>query len=82
QALVREMHLQMIPGEDVQTIRYSLEPQYIYERNSSRQKADGYLASTEYKIKVKNLDKLGAVLDKGIGAGLNIDRVEFGLNNR
>ncbi|MEE3380965.1 MAG: SIMPL domain-containing protein [Succiniclasticum sp.] len=82
QALVREMHLQMIPNEDVQTIRYSLEPQYIYERNSNRQKADGYLASTEYKIKVKNLDKLSAVLDKSIGAGMNVDRVEFGLNNR
>ena len=33
-------------------------------------------------MKVKNLEKLGAVIDKSIGCNFTVDRVEFGLNNR
>ena len=79
QALTRELRLQLVPDEDVQN---SLEPQYVYERNSNKQKADGYLARTEYKIRVTNLKKLGPVLDKAIGSGLTVNHVDFDLKDR
>ena len=82
QALTRELRLQLVPDEDVQNIQYSLEPQYVYERNSNKQKADGYLARTEYKIRVTNLKKLGPVLDKAIGSGLTVNHVDFDLKDR
>ena len=32
--------------------------------------------------KIKNLEKLSAVIDKSVGCNFTVDRVEFGLNNR
>jgi len=72
--------VQMIPDQDIQTVRYSLQPEYVYDKNEQRLK--GYLAHAEYKIKIKNLEELGPVMDKSINCGLIVNRVEFGLNRR
>ena len=71
---------QAIPGEDIQTVRYSLQPEFSYEKNKRR--LTGYVARADYKVKIKNLEKLSAVIDKSVGCNLTVDRVEFGLNNR
>ncbi len=71
---------QAIPGEDVQTVRYSLQPEFSYEKNKRR--LTGYVARADYKVKIKNLEKLSAVIDKSVGCNVTVDRVEFGLNNR
>ena len=71
---------QMIAGQDVQTVRYTLQPEYNYEKNKRR--LIGYVARADYKVKIKDLEKLGAVIDKSIACNFIIDRVEFGLNNR
>ena len=71
---------QMIAGQDVRTVRYTLQPEYNYEKNKRR--LAGYVARADYKVKIKDLEKLGAVIDKSIGCNFTIDRVEFGLNNR
>ena len=71
---------QMIAGQDIQTVRYTLQPEYSYEKNKRR--LTGYIARADYKVKIKNLEKLGAVIDKSIGCSFTVDRVEFGLNNR
>ena len=71
---------QMISGQDIQTVRYSLQPEFSFEKNKRR--LTGYVARADYKVKVKNLEKLGTVIDKSIGCNFTVDRVEFGLNNR
>ena len=71
---------QMIAGQDIQTVRYTLQPEYSYEKN--KRSLTGYVARADYKVKIKNLEKLGAVIDKSIGCSFTVDRVEFGLNNR
>jgi hypothetical protein len=71
---------QTIAGQDVQTIRYTLQPEYSYDKNKRR--LIGYVARADYKVKIKNLDKLGPVIDKSIGCNFTVDRVQFGLNNR
>ena len=71
---------QAIPGEDVQTVRYSLQPEFSYDKNKRR--LTGYVARADYKVKIKNLEKLSSVIDKSIGCNFTVDRVEFGLNNR
>ena len=71
---------QAIPGEDIQTVRYSLQPEFSYEKNKRR--LTGYVARADYKVKIKNLEKLSAVIDKSVGCNVTVDRVEFGLNNR
>ena len=71
---------QMISGQDVQTVRYTLQPEYSYEKNKRR--LTGYVARADYKVKIKNLEKLGTVIDKSIACSFTVNRVEFGLNNR
>ena len=71
---------QAVAGQDVQTVRYTLQPEYNYEKNKRR--LAGYVARADYKVKIKDLEKLGAVIDKSIGCNFTVDRVEFGLNNR
>jgi len=71
---------QMITGQDIQTVRYTLQPEYSYEKGKRR--FTGYVACANYKVKIKNLEKLGTVIDKSIGCNFTVDRVEFGLNNR
>lgn len=71
---------QMITGQDVQTVRYTLQPEYNYEKNKRR--LIGYVARADYKVKIKDLEKLGTVIDKSVGCNFTVDRVEFGLNNR
>ena len=71
---------QMISGQDVQTVRYSLKPEYSYEKNKRR--LTGYVARADYKVKIRNLEKLGTVIDKSIASNFTVNRVEFGLNNR
>ena len=71
---------QMITGQDVQTVRYTLQPEYSYEKGKRR--LTGYVARANYKVKIKDLEKLGTVIDKSIGCNFTVDRVEFGLNNR
>ena len=71
---------QMISGQDVQTVRYTLQPEYSYDKNKRR--LTGYVARADYKVKIKNLEKLSAVIDKSIACNFTVNRVEFGLNNR
>ena len=70
----------LIPEQDVRTIHYSLQPEYIFEKNKRR--LTGYVARTDYKVVIKDLEKLGGVIDNSVKCNLLIDRVEFGLNNR
>ena len=71
---------QMISGQDIKTVRYSLQPEFSYEKNKRR--LTGYVARADYKVKVNDWEKLGAVIDKSIGCNFTVDRVEFGLKNR
>lgn len=79
-AVKRVFLTQLISEQEVKTIHYSLQPEYVYEKN--KQRLTGYTAHAEYKIKIKELDKLSDLLDKSIRAGLMINRVDFGLANR
>ena len=71
---------QMISGQDVLTVRYTLQPEYSYEKGKRR--LNGYVARANYKVKIKDLEKLGTVIDKSVGCNFTVESVEFGLNNR
>ena len=71
---------QMISGQDVQTVRYSVQPEFKYDKGKRR--LTGYVARADYKVKIRNLEKLGTVIDKSIACNFTVNRVEFGLNNR
>ena len=67
--------------EDAKSTNYNLSP--VFVMNGNKRKQDGFRASSTMRIKVQDLDRLGAVIDKCIAKGAtSVDRVEFGLKDR
>lgn len=74
-----------IPAERIQTSDLSLGPVYGQGRPGNEPEEPrivGYQASNVVSIQVEQLDKVGPVIDAGLGAGANrLDGVMFGLRN-
>src|SRR5512137_489184 len=60
-----------IESRDLQTSGLSLEPRYEPMRNNQPPKLAGYRASNTVTVRVRDLSKLGALLDKSVGSGAN-----------
>ena len=58
-----------IADRDIQTARISLDPQYDYNRTTQRQVFKGYRASNTVTIKLRQIDRAGALLDTLVSAG-------------
>jgi len=70
-----------IADRDLQTANLSLNPQYVYEQNQPP-KLTGYQASNQLAITVRDLGKLGPVVDATVAAGAtNVSQISFGLSN-
>lgn len=72
-----------IESRDLQTSGLSLDPRYEPMRNGQAPKLAGYRASNTVNVRVRDLSKLGALLDKSVGTGANELRgLSFGLTER
>lgn len=60
-----------IASEDMQTTNYSVQPNYRYDPGSGQQSVDGYVVTQQVTVKIRDLTKIGAVLDAAGVAGLN-----------
>jgi uncharacterized protein YggE len=68
-----------IADEDIQTVGYSVYPQYDYSRNTSQGEIVGYVVSNTVTAKIRDLDTTGKVLDDATAAGGN-DAVVQGVS--
>ena len=67
-----------IDSRDLQTAGLSLGPNWT--NSNSGAKIDGYTASNQLSVRVRNLDQLGAILDAVVKDGANtLNGVQFGL---
>ena len=69
-----------IEPKDIQTTNFSVSP--IYERKNENEASfiTGYRVSNSVNITVRDIKKLGDVLDKTVAAGANtIDSIQFGV---
>jgi len=73
-----------VEHKDRQTSNFSVSPRYSRERNESgSHKIDGYRVSNQVKIIVRDLDKLGALLDALVKSGSNkLGSIQFGLSSQ
>jgi hypothetical protein len=75
-----------VEAKDLQTSGLSLEPRYYGPASTSttdRPRIIGYTAANEVAVRVKDLAKLGDLLDRATVAGANrIDGIEFIVSNR
>ncbi len=70
-----------IAERDIQTSSLNVSPQYVYEQNQPP-KLNGYQASNQVTIQVRDLAKLGQTVDATVGAGAtNVGGISFGLQD-
>jgi uncharacterized protein YggE len=70
-----------IAERDIQTSQLTLEPQYVYEQNQPP-KLTGYRAANQVTVTVRDLARLGAMLDAAVSAGANqAGQISFGLSD-
>ena len=70
-----------IEARDLQTSSLSLSPQTVFE-DGHPPRVTGYQASNQVTITVRDLARLGPVVDAVVGAGAtNIGQISFGLSN-
>ena len=64
-----------IEERDLQTANFHIQPRYIYPRsdNGTRQEPRivGYIVSNGLTVRVRDLDRLGAILDMSVTLGVN-----------
>lgn len=77
------LRAQQIADKDIQTTRFDLSPRYNRQRDQSEPKIVGYAATNQVQVKVRNLPKLGEVLDAVVRAGSNqIQSIQFDIENK
>lgn len=60
-----------IERSDVDTTGASVRPDYRWNREREEQELRGYIAERQLTVKLKDLDKLGAVMEGAVKAGVN-----------
>ena len=70
-----------VAAADISTLNYSLYPNYVYpEKESPR--ISGYEVVNEIKVTIRNLDKIGAVIDLAVKNGINrVQNINFYAND-
>lgn len=59
-----------IEDKDIKTINYNIYPRYNYESRTIPE-IIGYEITQTMEVKVRNLEKVGDILDKSVGVGIN-----------
>lgn len=60
-----------IAPEDVQTTRIGLDPRWRHSQDGTPPRVVGYVASNTLSVKVRDLDRLGSLLDAVVSDGAN-----------
>lgn len=82
EAVIARLKSAGIEARDVQTSNLSLNPNWSGYDSSSTPKITGYTASNQVMVRIRDLPKLGEVLDAAISDGANtLNGLTFGLSN-
>jgi uncharacterized protein len=67
-----------VAQNDIQTSRFSVQPVYVPQEPRTEPKLAGYSVSNQVRAKIRQIDKLGEILDRLITAGAtDVGNVEF-----
>ncbi|MBX3479667.1 MAG: SIMPL domain-containing protein [Caulobacter sp.] len=70
-----------VAARDIQTSGLNLNPQYVYQENLPP-RLTGYQAANQVTIVVRDLSKLGQVVDATVASGAtNVGGISFGIDN-
>jgi uncharacterized protein len=69
-------------GANIETVNYSLNPNYTYPRDGGQPSLTGYTATNIVEATIDNLSLVGKAIDEGIKAGANrVNSLRFMLRN-
>jgi len=68
-AVARELR---IADADVHTTRLSVSPEYDYGDGKRARRLAGYVVQRQLVVELRDIDRLGELLEKGLGAGANL----------
>lgn len=81
ESVVDFLKKQSIDEEDIKTSGYNIYPQYNYPQFSKPQ-ITGYQVNQSLEVKIRDLDKVSAILDGVVSAGVNqVNGVNFQIDN-
>jgi uncharacterized protein YggE len=67
-----------IAAQDVQTAHFSVQPVYASATSSSAPKLSGFSVTNQFGVTVRQIERVGAVLDGAIAAGANdVGTIQF-----
>jgi uncharacterized protein YggE len=67
-----------VAQSDIQTSRFSVQPVYLPQEPRTEPKFVGYSASNQIRAKIRQIDKLGEILDRLVTAGAtDVGNIEF-----
>jgi uncharacterized protein YggE len=69
--VIAELKAAGIDAKDIQTASFRVEPRYTRPMEGQAPKIDGYSVSNEVQVLVRDLAKLGEILDRLVTAGAN-----------
>ncbi|WP_018689359.1 SIMPL domain-containing protein [Ahrensia kielensis] len=72
--VLEEMQSAGIEARDLQTSDFSIQPQYVYPNNSNdeqKPRITGYVVRNSLSVRVRDLEKVGDVLDASVSLGVN-----------
>ncbi len=69
--VIAELKSQGVEAKDIQTTQFNIEPVYVYPKEGQPPVVTGYRAHNAVGVRVRDLDKLGGVLDQLVTAGAN-----------
>lgn len=71
-----------VSAQDIKTTNYNIYPQYSYNQKTGESKIKGYSVSNSVLVTVRDLSKLGALIDLASEGGSNvISGISFGLSD-
>lgn len=81
-AVTKALKAAGITDKDMQTSGYYINPQYSYGEKADQNKVTGYQVSNSVNVTVKDISKVGAIIDTAANAGANIaGGITFSLSN-
>ncbi|MEQ1672180.1 MAG: SIMPL domain-containing protein [Hyphomicrobium sp.] len=79
--VITELQTQGVEPKDIQTTQFNIEPVYVYPKEGQPPVVTGYRVNNMVSVRVRDLDKLGGVLDQLVTAGANqMHGISFGVS--
>ena len=83
-ALMKVLTARGIEERDIQTTRFSIYPEYQYDRDKDRSERVGYRVNNQISVTIRSLDQVGMVIDDMVESGGDLARfngIHFGLDD-